>query len=64
MKLEPTDDPYKDGLDAGYRKGRYEGCKDYFIDCPWPEGTPEYRLWTDGFGDGTEDFIAWQRSDW
>lgn len=63
MKLDPVGDPYADGLEAGHRIGRYEGCRDAFIDCPWPENSPEYKLWQDGFGDGTEDFIAWQRAE-
>jgi hypothetical protein len=50
---------YKDGLDAGWRKGRYEGNRNWFIDCPYPEGSDEAKSWNDGFGDGTEDFIAW-----
>jgi hypothetical protein len=63
MKLEPEGDPYADGVSAGWRQDRYAGCKDAFIDCPWPEGTPEASEWDRGFGDGTEDFIAYQRSD-
>jgi hypothetical protein len=62
--MTPTEQvAYKDGLDAGWRHGRYEGNTSFFIDCPYAEGTPEYAAWQRGFGDGTEDFIAWQRSD-
>jgi hypothetical protein len=62
MRLEPTDNPYADGVAAGWLNGRYEGFKTT-PECPWPEGTPEHEDWYRGFGDGTEDFIAWQRSD-
>jgi hypothetical protein len=52
---------YSDGVDAGWRKGKYEGATDT-PKCPHAEGSDEARRWWDGFGDGTEDFIAYQRS--
>lgn len=55
MKLE---DAYKDGLDAAYRSGRYEGAKDV-PKCPCAAGTPEHNQWWLAFGNGTEDLIAW-----
>jgi len=54
-------DAYQDGLDAAYRSGRYEGVNET-PDCPYPRDTREGDLWWDGFGDGTQDFINWQRT--
>jgi hypothetical protein len=55
-------DAYKDGLDAAYRTGPYEGVKDV-PKCPFAKDTKEYEEWWQGFGDGTEDFICSQRLD-
>lgn len=54
--------PYARGIEAGHRIGEYEGVIET-PKCPYPEGSPENDQWYDGFGDGTEDYIAYQRSD-
>ncbi len=53
--------PYADGIDAGYRTGKYKDATDT-PPCPFPDGAKEYADWWDGFGDATEDLIAYQRS--
>ena len=54
--------PYQRGHNAATRLGEYEGAEDT-PDCPYEEGCIDYEDWWDGFGDGTEDFIQWQRGD-
>lgn len=51
------DEAYADGLDAGWRQGRYEEVQGV-IECPYPKGTPEHDRWWEGFSDGTEDYIT------
>lgn len=53
---------YERGVDAALRDGEYEGVKDT-PPCPYPDGSSEAGRWWDGFGDGTEDLIAYQRSE-
>ena len=55
-----TYDPYSDGIQAAYRIGKYEGCKDV-PKSPYPVGSSEYDSWYNGFEDVTEDLINGQR---
>jgi hypothetical protein len=61
VKWTADADAYADGLDAGWRTGRYELVTEVPA-CPYT--TPVLvEAWERGFADGTEDFIAWQRGD-
>lgn len=51
---------YARGIQAGHRAGEYEGLE--LPQCPYPPGELN-EAWHDGFGDGTEDYITYQRSD-
>ena len=53
---------YADGIHAAHRIGKYGGYKTT-PNNPYPEKSSEHNAWEDGFGDGTEDLIWWQRSD-
>lgn len=53
---------YKDGIDAAYRVGDYEGFKTVPA-CPYPTQSDTWSAWWDGFGDGTDDLINYQRSE-
>jgi len=48
--------PYKDGVEAAWRQGKYEGVKDT-PECPYPDGSPEFDEWWLAFGDATQDMI-------
>lgn len=56
--------PYHDGYCAGQRIEHYEDFVGYCPECPYDDGTHEAELWWEGMGDGTEDYIAWQLSDY
>jgi hypothetical protein len=47
---------YERGWDAALREREYAGAKTV-PDNPYPEGTPEWRAWDEGFGDGTDFMI-------
>jgi len=49
---------YGRGIEAGHRIGEYEGNDD--PQCPYPNGSKEDEAWRNGFGDATEDLIAYQ----
>ena len=53
---------YGAGIRAAWRQGEYEGCEDV-PDNPYPPKIPENDAWEDGFADGTDDLISWQRSE-
>ena len=59
--VTPAEEAYADGLSAAWRTGRYELVTEAPA-CPFRPG-PLADAWERGFADGTEDFIAWQRSD-
>ena len=51
---------YARGIQAGWHTGAYEGPD--VPECPYPPGELN-EAWHDGFGDGTEDYIAYQESE-
>jgi hypothetical protein len=53
---------YLRGHRAALRIEEYEGWKKVPPN-PYEPGTPDHEQWDVGFGDGTEDLIAWNRSD-
>lgn len=58
-------DPYGDGYDAAWRRGRYKGYDKWSgPDCPFPDGTVEEAQWTLGFDDGADDhWEAWKNGE-
>lgn len=50
---EPKKTPYSEGYEAAAIPPPDQP------DCPYPSDSDEARKWWEGFGDATDDMIAW-----
>lgn len=57
--MAKTKTPYEQGYEAAL----VPPPDDNVHQNPYSAGTHEYKEWEEGFGDGTDDYIAWMGSD-